>query len=169
MFFKISRNRPQGSEHHWSYHGFPLPRSFATTFASWYSVIFQLTPSVLFYCLLVLPRPQAIRSFSQPTTVNCGLLCARCLSVWILKSHRIFTPSFWITCPPSLVLTSHHHHRRRRRRRRLHRRRHHHHRHQRSPILIQINISMRVKFSGHDVHDVSRDRTSFTPCLMYYV
>ena len=72
-------------------------------FRSWYLLIFSSSFSS------ILPSPGIATSIIHTrffsTTVTSGMLCARCLSVYILKSQRILMSSF---CKTLSTLCSHH-------------------------------------------------------------
>ena len=72
-------------------------------FRSWYLVIFSTS-----FCWILLSQGIATSTSHTcffSTTVMSGMLCARCLSVWILKSQRILASFF---CSTYSILCSHH-------------------------------------------------------------
>ena len=72
-------------------------------FRSWYLVIFSTSFCWILLSLGIASSTNHTCFFS--TTVMSGILCARCLSVWILKSQRILASLFYSTFS---ILSSHH-------------------------------------------------------------
>ena len=76
---------------------------FPSTFRSWYLQFFSTSFGS------ILPSPDSATSINHSwffsTTVIFGMLWARCLSVWILKSQRILSSSF---CNTFSTLWAHH-------------------------------------------------------------
>ena len=102
MFYEISEYCSQSSDRHRHYCCL-LSQSISTSnFKSWYLVIF----STSFWSILLSPGIAiSINHTYLFSTVISGVLWARCLSVWILKSQRILTSSL---CSTFSTLCSHH-------------------------------------------------------------
>ena len=105
MFYEVSGYCSQGSDHYWQYCCLLFPKffyDFQVLLLSNLFHFFLIDSAISWYCHI--NQPHLLLFFS--TTVISGMLWARCLSVWILKSQRILTSS-WSFCGTFSTLCSH--------------------------------------------------------------